>query len=102
MSRRSPRFRLVRRQWISSVTSAVTTPNQARVLLSSPRFAGIPDVHYGEDEHWVCGDHAVSEWLITGTTTAGEPVRVRGCDLFDLDPQWASSAARTLTGKIVT
>jgi ketosteroid isomerase-like protein len=48
------------------------------------RFSGIPDVHYGEDEHWVCGDHAVSRWLLTGTTTAGEKVRVRGCDLFDL------------------
>jgi ketosteroid isomerase-like protein len=50
------------------------------------RFTGIPDVHYGEDEHWVCGDHAVSRWLLTGTTTAGEKVRVRGCDLFDLAP----------------
>ena len=50
------------------------------------RFAGIPDVHYGEDEHWVCGDHAVSRWLLTGTTTSGEKVRVRGCDLFDLAP----------------
>src|SRR5690349_21026076 len=43
------------------------------------RFAGIPDVRYGEDEHWLCGDHAVSTWLLTGTTTAGEPIRVRGC-----------------------
>ena len=50
------------------------------------RFAGIPDVHYGEDEHWACGDHAVSRWLLTGTTTGGEKVRVRGCDLFDLAP----------------
>jgi ketosteroid isomerase-like protein len=50
------------------------------------RFAGIPDVHYGEDEHWVCGEHAVSRWLLTGTTTAGQEVRVRGCDLFDLAP----------------
>ena len=48
------------------------------------RFAGIPDVHYGEDEHWSCGDHAVSRWLLTGTTTSGEKVRVRGCDLFDV------------------
>jgi ketosteroid isomerase-like protein len=50
------------------------------------RFTGIPDVHYGEDEHWACADHAVSRWLLTGTTTAGEKVRVRGCDLFDLAP----------------
>ena len=42
------------------------------------RFTGIPDVHYGEDEHWACADHAVSRWLLTGTTTAGEKVRVRG------------------------
>ena len=20
------------------------------------RFAGIPDIHYGDDRHWVCGD----------------------------------------------
>jgi ketosteroid isomerase-like protein len=50
------------------------------------RFEGLPDVHYGEDEHWVCGEHAVSKWLLTGTTLAGEKVRVRGCDLFDLAP----------------
>ena len=50
------------------------------------RFRGLPDVHYGEDEHWVCGDHAVSRWLLTGTSTTGERVRVRGCDLFDLAP----------------
>ncbi|WP_029431687.1 nuclear transport factor 2 family protein [Blastococcus sp. URHD0036] len=52
----------------------------------SGRFAGIPDVHYGEDEHWACGEHAVSRWLLTGTSTAGEHIRVRGCDLFDLAP----------------
>jgi hypothetical protein len=50
------------------------------------RFQGIPDVHYGEDEHWSCGAHAVSRWLLTGTTVAGEQLRVRGCDLFDLAP----------------
>lgn len=50
------------------------------------RFAGLPDVHYGDDEHWVCGDHAVSTWLLTGTTPSGRRVRVRGCDLFDLTP----------------
>ena len=47
------------------------------------RFQGLPDVHYGEDEHWVCGRHGVSRWLLTGTTTSGESVRVHGCDIFD-------------------
>ena len=50
------------------------------------RFSGLPDVHYGDDEHWICGDHAVSKWLLTGTTLSGETLRVRGCDLFDLAP----------------
>ncbi|WP_377640386.1 nuclear transport factor 2 family protein [Oryzobacter terrae] len=49
------------------------------------RFRGLPDVHYGEDEHWVVGNRGVSRWLLTGTTTDGESVRVRGCDLLDLD-----------------
>ncbi|SRR5258705_13899817 len=49
------------------------------------RFQGLPDVHYGDDEHWACDGHAVSKWLLTGTTPDGQPVRVRGCDLFDLD-----------------
>ena len=47
------------------------------------RFAGIPDVHYGEDLHWVCGDRGASEWRLTGTTTSGERVDVRGCDLWE-------------------
>jgi ketosteroid isomerase-like protein len=44
------------------------------------RFAGLPDAHYGEDRHWVCGDMGFSEWTLTGTTPSGEPVRVRGTD----------------------
>lgn len=44
------------------------------------RFAGIPDVHYSEDSHWVCGDRGVSEWLLTGTLSTGERIAVRGCD----------------------
>jgi ketosteroid isomerase-like protein len=48
------------------------------------RLRGLPDVHYADDEHWVCGAHGVSRWLLTGTTADGEQVRVRGCDLFDL------------------
>ena len=48
------------------------------------RFAGIPDIHYGGDGHWVCGDRGVSEWTITGTDVSGARVEVRGCDLFEL------------------
>jgi ketosteroid isomerase-like protein len=47
------------------------------------RFAGIPDVHYSEDRHWVCGDRGVSEWLLIGTTTTGDRIAVRGCDLWE-------------------
>ena len=50
------------------------------------RFAGLPDVRYSDDEHWACGDHAVSRWLLQGTSPAGERIVVRGCDLFDLAP----------------
>jgi steroid delta-isomerase-like uncharacterized protein len=47
------------------------------------RFAGIPDVHYAQDRHAVSGDRGFSEWLLTGTTTAGERIAVRGCDLWE-------------------
>ena len=47
------------------------------------RFSGIPDVHYGEARHWVCGDtFGVTDWTLTGTTTDGIPVNVRGCDHY--------------------
>ena len=46
------------------------------------RFAGIPDVHYGDDSHWVSGDRGVSEWTLTGTTTDGVRLQLRGCDLW--------------------
>jgi ketosteroid isomerase-like protein len=46
------------------------------------RFSGIPDVHYGDGEHWVSGDRGVSEWLLTGTTVEGQKLAVRGCDLW--------------------
>jgi ketosteroid isomerase-like protein len=47
------------------------------------RFEGIPDVRYTDDKHWISGNIAVSSWLLTGTTKAGEPVRVRGIDLLE-------------------
>lgn len=46
------------------------------------RFAGIPDVRYTDDSHFVAGDRGVSEWLLTGTTTGGERIEIRGCDIW--------------------
>lgn len=55
---------------------------QVREALAG-RFKGIPDVHYGEDRHFVAGDRGVSEWTLTGTTTSGVGLKVRGCDLWE-------------------
>jgi steroid delta-isomerase-like uncharacterized protein len=49
------------------------------------RFDGIPDVHYGGDEHFACGNRGVSEWTISGTTVEGQSIEVRGCDLWTFD-----------------
>jgi ketosteroid isomerase-like protein len=46
------------------------------------RFSGIPDVRYREDEHFVDGDRGASEWTLSGTSTTGERIEVRGCDLW--------------------
>jgi len=57
---------------------------QVREALAG-RFKGIPDVHYGEDSHWISADGSmgVSEWTLTGTTTSGVSLKVRGCDLWE-------------------
>ena len=47
------------------------------------RFSGIPDVHYGEDQHWACGNFGVSEWTLTGTSLSGQHIKVRGVDLLE-------------------
>lgn len=48
------------------------------------RFAGIPDVRYQEDEHFVDGHRGASEWTLSGTTSDGQRIEVRGCDLWTL------------------
>jgi ketosteroid isomerase-like protein len=60
------------------------------------RFKGLPDVHYGNDRHWVCGNMGFSEWTLTGTTPSGERVEVHGTDhlefrdgmIFRKDSYW--------------
>lgn len=49
----------------------------------STRFEGIPDVHYGEDAHWICGDIGISEWTLTGTRKKGGWIEVRGIDVLE-------------------
>ena len=46
------------------------------------RFAGIPDVRYQEDDHFVANDRGGSEWTLRGTTTDGQRLEIRGCDLW--------------------
>ncbi len=47
------------------------------------RFEGIPDVHYENDQHWVGDNFGVSEWTLTGTSTSGKLIEVRGVDLLE-------------------
>jgi ketosteroid isomerase-like protein len=55
---------------------------QVREGLAS-RFAGIPDVRYDEDRHFVAGNRGVSEWRLSGTTVSGRRIDVCGCDLWE-------------------
>jgi steroid delta-isomerase-like uncharacterized protein len=59
-----------------------TGKSQVREALAG-RFKGVPDVHYGDDRHWVAGEMGVSEWTLTGTTTSGVSLKVRGCDHWE-------------------
>jgi ketosteroid isomerase-like protein len=51
--------------------------NDVRAGLTK-RFEGIPNVHYGDAQHWTCGSFGVSEWTLTGTTVLGKNLEVRG------------------------
>ncbi|HTS15399.1 MAG TPA: nuclear transport factor 2 family protein [Candidatus Sulfotelmatobacter sp.] len=46
------------------------------------RFAGIPNVRYTNDEHFVDGDRGASTWTLTGRTVEGQELDLRGCDLW--------------------
>ncbi len=56
---------------------------QVRTALAS-RFAGLPDVHYGREEHFVdeAAGTGMSKWTLTGTTPLGERKEVCGCDFY--------------------
>ena len=48
------------------------------------RFQGLPDVHYGNDEHFVdaAAETGMSKWTLTGTTLDGTRKEVHGCDFY--------------------
>jgi ketosteroid isomerase-like protein len=48
------------------------------------RFAGLPDVHYGNDEHFVdaAANTGMTKWLLTGTTRDGVRKEAQGCDFY--------------------
>ena len=48
------------------------------------RFSGLPDVHYGSDEHFVdeAAETGMSKWTLTGTNRDGKRIEVNGCDFY--------------------
>ena len=48
------------------------------------RFEGLPDVHYGDAQHFVddAASTGMSKWTLTGTTRDGVKRNVRGCDFY--------------------
>ena len=54
-----------------------------RAALAS-RFEGVPDVHYGNAEHFVdeTAGTGMSKWTLTGTMRDGTRKEVHGCDFY--------------------
>ena len=52
------------------------------------RFEGLPDVHYGDGEHFVdaAAGAGMSKWNLTGTARDGRRIEVRGCDFYTFSP----------------
>jgi ketosteroid isomerase-like protein len=57
--------------------------NSVRAALAT-RFEGLPDVHYGNEEHFVdtAAGTGISKWILTGTTREGARREVNGCDFY--------------------
>jgi steroid delta-isomerase-like uncharacterized protein len=48
------------------------------------RFEGLPDVHYGNEQHFVdeSANTGISKWTLTGTRRDGQRIEVLGCDFY--------------------
>jgi ketosteroid isomerase-like protein len=63
--------------------SRFTGKEEVRKALAA-RFEGLPDVHYGNDEHFVdeAANTGMSKWTLTGTARDGTRTEVHGCDFY--------------------
>ena len=52
-----------------------------RVL--ADRFKVIPDMRWDHVDSFICGDRAVSVWMVTGRGSDGERLNYRGCDIYE-------------------
>ena len=48
------------------------------------RFEGLPDVHYGGEQHFADegANTGMSKWILTGTRRNGQRIEVCGCDFY--------------------
>jgi ketosteroid isomerase-like protein len=48
------------------------------------RFEGLPDVHYGNPQHFADNgaNTGISKWTLTGTRRDGQRIEVWGCDFY--------------------
>lgn len=47
-------------------------------------WAAMSDAKWGDHQHFVHGDRAVSEWTFSGANKDGTRIEAQGCDLFTL------------------
>ena len=52
-----------------------------RVL--ADRFKVIPDMRWDHVDAFICGNRAVSVWMVTGQGKDGERLNYRGCDIYE-------------------
>lgn len=53
----------------------------------SDRFKLIPDMHWQSLHDYVCGNRAVSVWIVSGKAYDGTTLNQQGCDLWEFRDQ---------------
>jgi ketosteroid isomerase-like protein len=47
------------------------------------RFKVINDMRWDHIDAFICGNRAVSVWMVTGASTDGDTLNYRGCDIYE-------------------